>query len=202
LYVAGLNGEESFWTLDPKTGEPVGRICTFMTGARGTRTIADLVRSWPKKSWQTVRWRAGSKGTMSSRFHAIRVIPAYDGPLKERTEEWLLAEWPEGAKEPERFWISNVPATVPLVDLVRLAKLRWRIERDYEELKDEIGLDHYEGRNWRGFHHHGVLCITAYAFLMAERARLSPPEPLSFLHPVRPPKGFKPRGAATTTRTS
>jgi SRSO17 transposase len=82
-----------------------------------------------------------------------------------------------------------------LDDLVRLAKLRWRIERDYEEMKSELGLDQYEGRNWLGFHHHGVLCITAYAFLAAERARLSPPEPLAFLKSARVLQGFKPRGA-------
>jgi SRSO17 transposase len=80
-------------------------------------------------------------------------------------------------------------------DLARLVKIRWRIERDYQELKDEIGLDHYEGRGWRGFHHHGVLCIAAYAFLAAERARLSPPAPLAFLRTPRVPKSFRPRGA-------
>ena len=72
---------------------------------------------------------------------------------------------------------------------------RWRIERDYQELKDELGLDHFEGRGWRGFHHHGTLCIAAYAFLAAERATLSPFEPLAFLRPTRLPKDFKPRGA-------
>jgi SRSO17 transposase len=89
-----------------------------------------------------------------------------------------------------------MPANTPLPTMVRLAKLRWRIERDYEELKDQFGLDHYEGRGWRGFHHHGSLCIAAYAFLAAERARLFPPEPLSFLRSARVPRGFRPRGAA------
>ncbi len=86
---------------------------------------------------------------------------------------------------------------MPPDQLIRLAKLRWRIERDYEELKGEFGLDHYEGRGWRGFHHHATLCIAAYAFLAAERARLSPPEPLTFLHAARLPEGFKPRGSAS-----
>ena len=86
-----------------------------------------------------------------------------------------------------------------LEDIVRLVKIRWRIERDYEEMKDELGLDHYEGRGWRGFHHHGALCIAAYAFLVAERARLSPPAPLAFLYKdVRVPKGFQPRGSPGT----
>ena len=88
-----------------------------------------------------------------------------------------------------------MPETVTLDELVRLAKLRWRIERDYQEMKDELGLDHYEGRGWRGFHHHGALCIAAYAFLIAERARLSPPEPLAFLRAPSVPKGFTPRGS-------
>src|SRR5436309_2473778 len=93
-------------------------------------------------------------------------------------------------------WLPTMPPETPLPQLVRLAKLRWRIERDYQELKDQFGLDHYEGRGWRGFHHHGTLCVAAYAFLAAERARLSPPEPLSFLRVPRLPRGFRPRGAA------
>jgi SRSO17 transposase len=107
-----------------------------------------------------------------------------------------VVEWPTGEREPTKYWFSNVPANVTLDDLVRLVKIRWRIERDYQELKDELGLGHYEGRGWEGFHHHGVLCIAAYAFLAAERARLSPPAPLAFLRPARVPKGFRPRGAA------
>ena len=115
--------------------------------------------------------------------------------MEPRPEEWLTIEWPSTEAMPTKFWLSTLPASIALADLVRLAKIRWRIERDYQELKDEIGLDHFEGRGWRGFHHHGSLCIAAYAFLAAERARLSPPEPLSFLRAARLPKGFIPRGA-------
>ena len=104
-------------------------------------------------------------------------------------------EWPRGESAPTKYWLSTLPAPIAIAELVRLAKLRWRIERDYQELKDELGLDHFEGRGWRGFHHHGTLCIAAYAFLAAERATLSPPEPLAFLRPTRLPKDFKPRGA-------
>ena len=86
----------------------------------------------------------------------------------------MLIEWPRVEAEPTKYWLSTLPETTPVADLVRLAKPRWRIERDYQELKDELGLDHFEGRWWRGFHHHGALCIAAYAFLAAERARLSP----------------------------
>jgi SRSO17 transposase len=113
-----------------------------------------------------------------------------------RDEEWLLIEWPKGEMEPTKFWLSTVPPDASLQDLVGLAMLRWRIERDYEEMKGELGLDNYEGRNWLGFHHHGVLCIAAYAFLAAERARLSPPEAIAFLKPAALPEGFRPRGAA------
>jgi len=91
-----------------------------------------------------------------------------------RGEEWLLIEWPEGDAEPAKYWLATVPPDMPFDRLVDLAKLRWRIERDYQELKQELGLGHYEGRGWRGFHHHATLCIAAYAFLIAERARVPP----------------------------
>ena len=133
---------------------------------------------------------------MQSRFAAVRVRPAHrDHKRHEPREiEWLLIEWPTTESAPTKYWLSTVPESVPLDDLVRLTKIRWRIERDYEEMKNELGLDHYEGRGWLGFHHHGVLCIAAYAFLAAERARLSPPEPLAFLRTARLPGGFHPRG--------
>jgi SRSO17 transposase len=135
---------------------------------------------------------------MRSRFAAVRVRAAHRDARRAppRDPEWLLIEWPRGAPEPTKYWLSTVPETVALAELVRLAKLRWRIERDYQELKSELGLAHYEGRGWRGFHHHGVLCIAAYAFLAAERARLSPPAPLAFLRTAPVPRGFRPRGAA------
>src|SRR3989442_7855220 len=105
-------------------------------------------------------------------------------------------ECPQQKTHPTKYWLSTISARARLDDLVRLVKIRWRIERDYQEMKDELGLDHYEGRSWQGFHHHGVLCIAAYAFLAAERARLSPPAPLAFLRAPRVPLGFRPRGAA------
>ena len=104
-------------------------------------------------------------------------------------------EWPSGETQPRKYWLSTIPEHASLENLVRLAEIRWRIDRDYQEMKSELGLDHYEGRSWLGFHHHGVLCIAAYAFLAAERARLSPPEPLAFLKAARLPKDFRPRGA-------
>jgi Transposase DDE domain len=85
-----------------------------------------------------------------------------------------LIEWPEGEKEPTKYWLSNLPKGIAFRQLVDLAKLRWRVERDYQELKQEVGLGHFEGRGWRGFHHHATLCIAAYGFLVSERETIPP----------------------------
>jgi SRSO17 transposase len=126
---------------------------------------------------QPVTWREGERGPLTSRFLCLRVRPANDaqrtddGTLPER---WLLVEWPEGKDEPVKYWLSNLPAETPLVTLVRLAKLRWRVEHDYRELKQCLGLDHYEGRTYRGLHHH-LTCVTvAHAFLTCCRLRAGP----------------------------
>ena len=94
-------------------------------------------------------------------------------------EEWLLIEWPKGEKEPTKYWLSTLPQDITFRRLVDLAKLRWRIERDYQELKQEVGLGHFEGRGWRGFHHHATLCIAAYGFLISERETIPPSGPRS-----------------------
>jgi hypothetical protein len=144
---------------------------------------------------------------MSSRFCALRVRAAhrdYDrGEV--RDEEWLLIEWPEGEKEPTKYYLSTLPKRTSLKKLVFTVKLRWRIERDYEELKQEIGLGHYEGRGWRGFHHHAALSIAAYAFLVAERGRFSPSGDgggTPKLKAARLPRGFRPRGAPDPARAA
>ena len=121
-------------------------------------------------------WREGSNETLSSRFAAVRVRPA-SRDWKRSTPhplEWLLIEWPEGEKEPTKYWLSTLPEDASIDGPVDTAKLRWRIERDYEELKSELGLAHFEGRGWRGFHHHATLCIAAYGFLIRERAAIPP----------------------------
>jgi SRSO17 transposase len=135
-----------------------------------------LAAELPAAAWHTVTWREGTRGSMRSCFARLRVRPAHRDEQRSeaRPEEWLLIEWPPGDAEPTKYWLST-RLTLAIGDLVRLAKLRWRIERDYQELKDELGLDPFEGRGWRGFHHHGALCIAAYAFPAAERATLSPP---------------------------
>ncbi len=205
-YVVGISGETTVWPpgmkpLPPRTwsgkGRPPSRI--RRSSKQRPAPVLGLAKHAPNDLWQDVCWREGTRGKMSSRFFFLRVRPAHrdENRHEPREVEWLIAEWPRGEKEPTKFWLSTMPADTPRDQLIRLGKLRWRIERDYEELKGSFGLDHYEGRGWRGFHHHGSLCIAAYAFLAAERARLSPPEPLSFLRAVEVPRGFKPRGAAS-----
>src|ERR1700742_4417796 len=115
----------------------------------------------------------------------------------EPTKEWLLIEWPEGETEPTKYWLSTLPSSIALRDLVDAAKLRWRIDRDYQELKQEVGLGHYEGRGWRGFHHHATLCIAAYGFLIAEQVTIPPSAPRSAASLKAPclPDDYRPRGS-------
>lgn len=133
----------------------------------GTRRLFDF---------RPVTWRHGRRSEHQGRFAALRVTatPRHAAP---DGEEWLLIEWPLAEPEPTRYWLSTLPPATPLEDLVATAKGRWRIERDYQELKQQVGLDHFEGRSWRGFHHHAALCIAAYGFLVQQRCRFPPPHP-------------------------
>ncbi len=204
-YVVGIPPNTSVWRpgtgpLPPKPWSGRGRPPTRRRREAGHVPVAaeELARSLPAGTWQVVRWREGTKGGLASRFAALRVRPGhrdYDRSVP-WPELWLLVEWPADEREPTKYWLASLPADTPLVRLVELAKLRWRIERDYQELKQELGLGHFEGRGWRGFHHHASLCIAAYGFLVLERARLSPGGPAGggFKAPVLP-AGFRPRGA-------
>jgi SRSO17 transposase len=203
-YVVGVKKETTAWPpgeapRPPKPWTGRGRPPTLVrrTATHTPQNLKQMALALPTTAWRPVTWREGTRGAMRSRFARLRVRPAHrdESRTEPRAEEWLLIEWPPGDAEPTKYWLSTLPATIAFAALVRLAKLRWRIERDYQELKDELGLDHFEGRGWRGFHHHGALCIAAYAFLAAERARLSPPEPLAFLRATPLPSGFTPRGA-------
>jgi len=205
-YVVGISGETTVWPpgvvpLPPRRWSGRGRPATRIRrgGVRQPGSVLELARHAPARKWEQICWREGTRGKMTSRFLRLRVRPAHRDERRQEPHEaeWLIVEWPRHEPEPIKFWFSTMPSEMPGDQLVRLAKLRWRIERDYEELKGSFGLDHYEGRGWRGFHHHGCLCIAAYAFLAAERARLSPPEPLAFLRAATLPRGFKPRGAAS-----
>ena len=162
--------------------------------------VLKAAQDLPDNAYQTITWREGTNKLLSSRFAAVRVREGhrYYWRTDRPPEEWLLIEWPEGEPEPIKYWLSNLTAAVSLEELVAMAKLRWRIERDYQELKQEIGLGHFEGRGWRGFHHHATLCIAAYGFLVAERCSFPPSGPdirPSFTLP-QIPEGWQPRGSS------
>src|SRR3954454_11255502 len=206
-YVLGVRSGTSVWA--PGTG-PLPPLPWAGHGRRPTRlrrdaehqpvTLKALALSLPAHTWRTVTWREGTQGKLSSRFAAVRVRPAHRDTQRSEPwpEEWLLIEWPEDAAEPAKYWFSNLPRHTSLKRLVRVAKARWWIERDYQELKQELGLGHYEGRNWRGFHHHASLSIADYGFLIPESC-LFPPQRQFIRRRIETPAlpaGFQPRGAA------
>jgi SRSO17 transposase len=205
-YVLGIRPGTRVWppgqaALPPKPWSGRGRPPTRLQRSPEHQPVSvkDLARSLPQRAWRTVTWREGSQAGLTSRFAARRVRPAHRDTLRSEPwpEEWLLIEWPESAEEPSKYWLSNLPPRTALTDLVHTAKARWRIERDYQELKQEIGLGHYEGRGWRGFHHHASLCIAAYGFLVAERCLFPPQARFTRRQLAAPalPEGFRPRGA-------
>jgi SRSO17 transposase len=212
-YALGVQPTMSVWPegqmpLPPKSWSGRGRPPKRLQRSDDHHPISakDLALSLSESDWHGVTWRAGTNGDLASRFAAKRIRPAHRDDQREEpwAELWLLIEWPEDEAEPTKYWFANLPADIALDQLVRLAKLRWRIERDYLELKQELGLGHYEGRGWRGFHHHACLCIAAYGFLIAERLTSSPEGGSSkprFRLP-RQQKPFKPRGAADQARTA
>jgi SRSO17 transposase len=168
--------------------------------------VKDLALALPERAWKTVAWREGTRKKLKSRFATLRIRPAHRDEKRSEPypEEWLLMEWPAGEPEPTKYWLSTLSANTSLAALVRLAKHRWIIERDYEELKQELGLGHYEGRGWRGFHHHATLCIAAYGFLVIERTRFSPSARAGQLElrAAKIPPQFQPRGSPLTRRTA
>jgi SRSO17 transposase len=145
-------------------------------------SLKDLALAAGQQACVDLIWRRGSKGLQRGRFLALRVRPAGVTPRRlaraagaELPVCWLLAEWPRGKPEPTKYWLSNLPEATPLVELVRLARLRWRVEQDYRELKGALGLDHFEGRGWPGWHHHVTLVSVAHGFLTLERLRRPKP---------------------------
>src|SRR5476651_357363 len=212
-YVAGILPNTTVWTSDtaplpPKKWSGKGRPPKLLRRDHKHKPISvkELALGLPKRAWRTIKWREGAAERLSSRFARARVCIAHrDYQLTEtRPEEWLLIEWPEGEDEPTKYWLSTLSKTISFRRLVDTAKLRWRIERDYQELKQELGLGHFEGRRWRGFHHHATLCVAAYGFLISERETIPPCGPCSAtLFPeLAVPDGYRPRGSAATPRTS
>ena len=175
----------------------VRRVCN--DGALGRRqSVKTLALSLPKKAWRTITWREGSNAKLRSRFARVQVRTAPIRGAAARGEETLLIEWPKGEPEPTKYWLSTLHKDISFCALVDRAKMRWRVERDYLELKQEIGLGHYEGRGWPGSHHHATLCIAVYGFLISERETI-PPSALSssgFFAPSALPQNYRPRGAA------
>ncbi len=158
-------------------------------------SVLELARLLSPQSYRTISWRLGEAGQLKSRFARMRIKAAQGD--KPRAEEWLLIEWPTGEDEPTRYWFSTLPKDISLEDLVATAKGRWMIERDYQNLKQEVGLGHFEGRSWGGFHHHASLCIAAYGFLMLERLRNPGKKNTARLKEPTLPKNFQPRGRPT-----
>lgn len=212
-YLVGVQPTLSVWRpgegpLPPKPWSGKGRPPSRVRRSPDHRPISAkaLAEQLPAEAWQTVRWREGTNADLASRFAAVRLRPAsrdYNRP-EPRAEEWLMIEWPEHAAEPTKYWLSTMPAETSTECLVETAKLRWRIERDYQDLKQELGLGHYEGRGWRGFHHHASLCIAAYGFLISLRGMIPPSAPARAQSrpTARLPGDRRPRGSAGPARTS
>jgi SRSO17 transposase len=212
-YVMGVQSSMTVWEpgKQPLPAKPLGimgrppRLLQRSTDHQPV-SVKQLAMSLPLTAFREITWREATDRKLQSRFAAVRVRAAHRDyeQAEPHPEEWLLIEWPRGEKEPTKYWVSTLPPTTKLKALIKMAKHRWIIERDYEELKQELGLGHFEGRNWRGFHHHATLCIAAYGFLVAERNRFSPSARtghLGFITP-RPAPNFRPRGSPRTSRTT
>ena len=178
LYAVGVTSAVVVWPpgiepLPPKPYGGMGRppVVPRRTAELQPMSVKALALSLPAQAFQTISWREGSNEPLTGRFAAVRVRHAGGnaGKARLRPQEWLLVEWPADQPEPVKYILSTLPESIPLNDLVSCAYQRWRIERDYQDLKQDFGLGHYEGRGWRGFHHHASLSIATYAFLMAER---------------------------------
>jgi SRSO17 transposase len=206
-YMVGVESSTTVWEpgqqplppppRKPGRGTPSQRL--QRTADHQPMAVKQLALGLPSEVWKDIAWRPGSRRTLRSRFAAVRVRPAHRDykRTEPHPEEWLVIEWPKKESEPTKYWLSTLPVQTSLKSLVKIAKHRWIIERDYEELKQELGLGHYEGRNWRGFHHHATLCIAAYGFLISERNRFSPSARIGHLKLPAPqlPPGFRPRGS-------
>jgi len=199
-YVVGIQPKILVWppgTGPKRRGKPLNN-----TGRRDEPDLLSVKKvalGLPKDAWHTIQWREGSADWLSSRFARVRVRVGHSQLMPELlSPEWLLIEWPEGEPAPTKYWLSTLPEDIGFRELVDFAKLRWRIERDYHDLKQEVGLGHFEGRGWIGFHHHATMCIAAYAFLVSERETIPPSRPASsmvFPTPVLP-AGYRPRGSS------
>jgi SRSO17 transposase len=212
-YVVGVQPTLSVWRpgegpLPPKPWSGKGRPTSRLRRDADHQPVSAkaLAEALPAETWRTITWREGTNSDLKSRFAAVRLRPASRdfNRSEAHEEEWLLIEWPEDEAAPTKYWLSTLSADSTIAQLVDTAKLRWRIERDYQELKQELGLGHYEGRSWRGFHHHASLCIAAYGFLISLRESI-PPSASSQTRGGQVsglPNGNRPRGASDPARTA
>jgi SRSO17 transposase len=166
-------GPETTFVVPDRIG-PVGRPRTVARPDRRPESLRALAARLPRRVWKTLPCRTTPAGEdVSSRFAFVRVVAT--NPVRNRCQqprwEWLIVEWPDGANAPSDYWLSNLAEDEPRERLARLARLRWSVELDYRQLKGELGLDHYEGRSYLGFHHHTALVTCAHAFLTEERLR-------------------------------
>jgi SRSO17 transposase len=178
-YAVGIQSSTRVWPpglaplpAESSTGK-AGRPLSLQRRVPGHEptSVKELAVGIDASRYRMVSWREGTRATLSSRFAALRVRASHRDYWRAtpRNQEWLLIEWPIGEPEPTKYWLSTLPDATVVEHLVHVAKMRWRIERDYQDLKQELGLGHFEGRGWRGFHHHASLCIAAYGFLVAQR---------------------------------
>jgi SRSO17 transposase len=181
-YAVAVEPGAKVWTNDPAqtpvaASKPRGRPRQYpaLKDLPEAKTLAEVAKGLPKQAWHNITWRQGTKGPMCSRFAQVKVWAAHGWNRNEhpkRVEEWLLIEWPEGTEAPSDYWLAQLGGqSLGLRRLVKVARARWRVEMDYRELKEELGLDHYEGRHWLGWHHHVTLVSMAFAFLRIEQAQ-------------------------------
>jgi len=205
-YAVGVVSSVGVWApgTEPQPAKPrraMGRptIRRRLVADQKPVSVKALALDLDRRRFRHVRWREGTNAPLSSRFAALRVRVSHGDPRRAELspEQWLLIEWPRGESEPTKYWLSNLPAESTLKTLVMTVKARWRIERDYQDLKQEFGLAQYEGRGWRGFHHHATLCVAAYGFLVGERLRGAGQKKPSELPKPPLPRRYLPRGAAT-----
>ncbi len=173
-------GPETIFAVPERNGS-IGRRRTVARPDRKPESVHALARRLPRRAWKALPCRTTPSGEeVSSRFAFVRVVAS--NPVRTRNQpprwEWLIIEWPERAEEPCDYWLANLTKDAPAERLARLARLRWSVELDYRQLKGELGLDHYEGRSYPGFHHHTALVTCAHAFLTEERLRPSPRRPV------------------------
>jgi SRSO17 transposase len=213
-YAVGVQHSMTVWPhgygpLPPKpsadgaTGRP--RTLLRRDPTQPPINLKQLALGLSARAFKTLSWREGEAGWLTSRFARVRVRSAHRDywRSKPHPEQWLLIEWPSGETEPTKYSLNTLPATTTLKEMVEITKLRWRIERDYQDLKQEIGLGHFEGRGWRGFHHHATLSIAAYGFLMLRRANERAKKNSAVWPDLPPvPEGFRPRGAPRPHSTS